>query len=129
MKVKSLILLILLSGFNLLHAQVVYLADDPGNARIKVRSNQVTIKNNVLRMLLINDGTKIRIAAFEDKISYDKVIGEPVPLFELTMADKSIITSDDFVLKSEPVVENISANENAESLVNRFPGKKYSADF
>ena len=128
MKLKSL-LLILLSGFSLLPAQVVYLECDPGRANINVQSGRVIIENNVLRMQLINDGKKISITGFEDKITHDKAIEEPVPLFELTMADNSIITSDDFILKGKPVISDYNADQKAESFADRFPGKKYSADF
>ena len=76
-----------------------------------------------------NNGTGIKIEGFEDKKTHEQLDIGKTTLFELTLADKSILTSDDFTLQSSPETLNITPDPNSKTYAERLGGKKYKAVF
>jgi hypothetical protein len=129
MKLRLHVFLMTFSTFSCLSGQVVYPGDNPGNASIISKNSQVVIENNILKMTLTNDGKRIKITGFEDKISHDKVLSDPVPLFELFLADSSLISSDDFILKKPAEITDIKGDPDLTNFDDKLSGGKYSAYF
>ena len=110
-------------------AQVFYPGEYPGKARIKtLPANQVTLENNVIRMEFMNDSGKILIKSIKDKKTREQLNLVNAPLFELTLRDKSVITSNQFTFEGAPVASDITADTHSTTNAGRFGGKKYEAD-
>ena len=89
---------------NYLIGQIQYPGESPGQAVIKtLRGNLVALENNVIRMEFINDGKKINIRDFKDKKTNEQLNPATAALFELTLPDSSVITSNEFTLVKSPV--------------------------
>jgi hypothetical protein len=120
---------IVIISCNNLAAQIPYPDEDPGKAQIKtISSGRVILENKVVRMEILQDGTKIKIAGFEDKKTGIRIQTDPLPLFELMLPDSSILTSDDFKPVNSPVSADITGNVAATGYAEKLPGKKFSAD-
>jgi hypothetical protein len=110
--------------------QISYPGDDPGEANFKkLSNNSVVLENNVIKMKFFNDGKGITIEGFEDKKAHERLKMGNAALFELTFADNSVITSNEFTLLNPPVTSNIIPNLHAVTYADRLAGKKYEADF
>lgn len=88
----------------------------------------VILENQVVRMQFSYSDNKIRITGFEDKISGDRIINEPLPLFELKMQGGKTVTSEDFALLKNPVISNINGDAASTVYADRANGKKYEAE-
>ena len=111
-------------------AQVFYPGDLPGKAMIKKSAvNQTALENNVINIMFKNNGGKISIQRFENKKTHEQLNFTSAPLFELTLQDGSMVTSNQFALDDNPVGSDITADNHAIIHANRFAGKKYKADF
>ena len=130
MKMKLLFsLLIIISLFSQLRAQIPYPGEDPGKAAItKLKDLHVVLENNVIRMEFVNDGKKINLQGFNDKKTHEELKPSASALFELILQDSTVITSDDFRPANSPVVSDLKGNSKAIVYAERLAGKKYSAD-
>jgi hypothetical protein len=129
MKTNVIFLLLLLIVVNHLTAQIKYPGGDPGLAVIKASGgNHVVLENSTIRMEFTNDGKKINILSFEDKITHERLKTESLPIFELILQDSSILTSNDFQPVNSPEIADLKANPNATTYSEKLSGKKYSAD-
>ena len=79
-------------------------------------------------MQFSKSGNKIRIIGFEDKKTGDRIVKDPLQLFELKMQDGMIITSDDFTLVKPPVTSIINGDPASGVCSERANGKKYEAE-
>lgn len=123
------ILLVFISTVNCLNAQISYPGIDPGQASVKtLQGRNVMLENNLLRMEFSNDGEKINIQGFEDKVTHERLKTEGFPLFELILRDSSVITSDDFILINSAVTATLTGNPAATTYAERQSGKKYTAE-
>jgi hypothetical protein len=130
MKIKLLFSLIVgLAVVNYLTAQIPYPDINPGPALINsIPGNQIILENNVIKIVIANDGKKLNISGFEDKRTHEQLKLVSVPLFELILQDGSVITSNDFRFVNSPVASNITEDLNGKTFAGRLSGKKYSAD-
>ena len=111
------------------NAQVFYPGDSPGKAIVKALiANQTSLENNVIRIVFQNNGGNILIKSFEDKKTHEQLNLVNAPLFEFTLQNNSVVTSNQFTLESSPAASGITANTNAITNANRFAGKKYEAN-
>ena len=109
-------------------AQVFYPGDYPGKAMLKtLTTNQTSLENNVIRLLFANDNGRISIKSFEDKKTHEKLNLINAPLFELTLQNKSVISSNEFILESSPAESGITADVHATTNAGKFSGRKYEA--
>jgi hypothetical protein len=131
MKMKSFILLICaICTIRFTIAQIPYPGDPPGKAMITASYyQQAILENNVIKIIFLNDGKKISIKSFEDKITHEQLNLASESLFELTLQDGDRITSNDFSIINLPVESDIPKDADATTYANRLPGKKYEADF
>jgi len=128
---RILILLIcVISTINFSIAQISYPGDVPGAATFKKLSAKVIVlENNVIKMKFVNDGKGITIEGFEDKKAHEQLKIDNTALFELTLADNSVISSKEFTLLNPPATSNIIPYPHAVTYAERLGGKKYEADF
>ena len=111
-------------------AQVFYPGDHPGKAMIKTLSaNQITLENNVIRMVIENNREKIVIKNFIDKKTREQLNLGSAPLFKLTLKDGRVFTSNQFALESPPATSVVNGDEQSTADAGKFAGKKYEADF
>lgn len=111
-------------------AQISYPDSSPGAAEFKTLSdNSVILENNVIKMKFVNDGKGITIEGFEDKKTHEQLKIGNAALFELTLADNSVITSNEFRLLNPPTATNITPSPHEVTYADRLGGKKYEADF
>ena len=130
MKAKTAIFIsVFLVIFYILPAQFPYPGENPGEAQIRISAgNLVILENQVVRMQFSKSGNKIRIIGFEDKKTGDRIVKDPLQLFELKMHDGMIITSDDFTLVKPPVTSIIKGDPASGVCAERANGKKYEAE-
>lgn len=111
-------------------AQISYPGDFPGAAKFMTLSdNSVLLENNVIKMKFSNDGKRITIEGFEDKMTHEQLKIGKTALFELTLMDNSTLSSNEFTLLNPPTTSNINPYAHAVTYADRFGGKKYEADF
>lgn len=111
-------------------AQIPYPGGSPGAAKYKtLPDNSIILENNVIKMKFVNDGKGITIEEFEDKETHEQLKTGNATLFELTLGDNSIVTSNEFTLLNPPSIVNIIPNPFAVTYADRLGGKKYEADF
>jgi len=127
MKEILLIFAVLISGMiSKINGQFAYPGNDPGQASLKSLGKQLVLENNALKAVFLIDGKRFVLLSFSDKrTKEDFKINNS--LFELVLPDKSIISSDDFVLMKEPVQTELIPDIKSVTYVNRLPGKKFSA--
>lgn len=129
-KFYILVLSFTLSMVILSHAQVTYPGNSPGRAIAKTTSgNQLVLQNKVIKMNFVTDGKNITLKSFENKAAKKLLNLADVPLFELTLPDSSVVTSNEFEIKIEPVISTIPADSGSPILANQSAGKKVGADF
>ena len=130
MKMKLLFsLVIIISFFSQLRAQIPYPGEAPGKAMIKkLNDSHIVLENNVIRMELVNDGKNINLQGLNDKRTHEELKPSSSVLFELILQDSTVITSDDFRTVNSPVVSDLKGNSKAIVYAERLAGKKYSAD-
>lgn len=110
-------------------AQVFYVGDYPGKAILNhLSGSQASLENNVIRMVFKNENGKIFIKSFENKKTNDHLNFVKMPLFELTLGDNKVITSNQFSLESSPVISDSKPDYHKISKAARSAGKKYEAD-
>jgi len=110
-------------------AQISYPGDLPGKAMAKTsEQNQTSFENNIIRLVFANNDKKISVKSFEDRKTHEQLNISNTPLFELTLQNRSVITSNEFALEKSPAVSEITADANATIYANKFSGKKYEAD-
>jgi hypothetical protein len=111
-------------------AQIPYPAGSPGEAKVKILpDSSVMLENSVIKMKFRNNGKGIKIEGFEDKKTHERLEIGKTTLFELTLSDNSILTSDDFTLQSPPVTLDIAPDPDSKTYAERLGGKKYMAAF
>jgi hypothetical protein len=111
-------------------AQISYPDSSPGAAESMTLSDKsVVLENSVIRMKFVKDGKSITIEAFEDKKTKEQIKTGNAALFEITLFDNRVISSNEFRLLNLPTVSNIDANPLAVTYADRLGGKKYAADF
>src|SRR4030042_1902006 len=111
-------------------AQIPYPGVSPGEAKVKILPDKsVTLENNVIKMKFGNNGKDITIEEFENKETHEQLEIGGTTLFEITLADNTILTSDEFTLQSPPETLNIIPDPNSKTYSERLSGKKYKADF
>jgi len=127
---KEILLIILITAAGMIQTigQIIYPGKDPGKAIVNTMSgNQVVLENGAIRMKFANERGRILIKSFEDKITGEQLTLNNVALFELILPDNNIISSDEFILVTPPLISGITPEPAAITYVNRLPGKKYSA--
>lgn len=129
-RIKYIVLLFicLLTGYTYGIAQIHYPGKDPGKAGVKTLGNIIRLENNALKLNFSTSGNKINILEFEDKQNHKSIQLGKTPLFELTLARGSVISSNTFTVSNSPQTENITADANATVDADRFAGKKVSAE-
>jgi hypothetical protein len=127
---KALLFLLIITSINIrLAAQISYPGDDPGPAIVKkMAPDLIILKNHAIRLVFSNNGKKITLKSFEDKKTKEFIKFSDTPLFELTVNDNTIITSNDFNLVGIPSISAIHVDPNSANYAGRLPGKKVSAD-
>ena len=116
MKRKLLFLLTCIITIKLSVGQIPYPGGSPGAAKVKIfPDSSLTLENNVIKMKFGNNGTGIRIEGFEDNKTHERLDIGKTTLFELTLSDNSILTSDDFTLQSPPETMNITPDQNSKT--------------
>jgi hypothetical protein len=130
MKAKSYFLVLFFMGLSgILCSQIPYPGVEPSEANVKSPDPKtIILENRVLRMQLSLADGKIKVKAFEDLISGENLIKEPVPIFELKLKDGEVITSDNFKIKGKPSLSEIVSDASSAVFAERIGGKKYSAD-
>jgi hypothetical protein len=109
--------------------QIAYPGDLPGKAMVKTaEQNQTSLENNIIKLVFVNKGGRILIKSFEDIKTHEQLNLTNTPLFELTLQNKNVITSNDFILERSPISSELTADADATTYANKFPGKKYEAD-
>lgn len=130
MKRRLLFFLICIITIKLSVAQIPYPGGSPGEAKVQILPDKsLILENNVIKMKFGNDGTVIKIEGFEDKKTHELLDIGKTTLFELTFADKSILTSDDFTFQGSPETLNITPDPKSKTYAERLGGKKYKAVF
>ena len=130
MKRRFLFFLTCIIAIKLSVAQIPYPGGSPGAAKVKILpDSSVILENNVMKMNFVNKGTGIKIEGFEDKITHERLEIGKTTLFDLTLADNSILTSEDFTLQGSPETLNITADPNSKTYAERLSGKRYKAIF
>jgi hypothetical protein len=111
-------------------AQIPYPGVSPGEAKVKILPDKsVTLENNVIKMKFGNSGKDITIEEFENKETHEQLEIGGTTLFEITLANNSILTSDEFTLQRPPETLNIIPDPNSKTYSERLGGKRYKADF
>lgn len=111
-------------------AQIPYPGESPGKAVVNNSSDhKLILENNMVRITWLNDGKKISIKSFEDRITHEQLNFVNSSLFEVTMPDGKIISSNDFSVINSPVTSNVIGDPGATTYANRLAGIKYKADF
>ena len=130
MKKVFLFLFVIITGINIrLAAQISYPGDEPGPAIVKkMAPNLIILENRAIRLAFNNNGGKITIKSFEDEETKEAIKFSDAALFELTVNNNAVITSNDFNLVGEPLISTISVDPNLANYAGRLPGKKVSAD-
>ena len=130
MKKKLLFFLIFIITIKLSDAQIPYSGGSPGEAKVNILpDSSLTLENNVIKMKFVSNGREIKIEGFEDKKTHERLEISKTALFELTLADNIILTSDDFTLQSPPIILNIIPDQNSKTYAEKLGGKKYKAVF
>lgn len=129
---KNIIFIVLFSiiiNYNSI-AQISYPGSEPGQAMSKsLQGNQFIIGNNTVQIKFKNDGNKLTIKSFEDRITKEQIVLNNVALFELILSDNKVISSNDLMIVSPPVISDIIGDPHSITYANRLVGKKCSADF
>jgi hypothetical protein len=129
MKIRWMFFLMVLLNFTgLLSAQIPYPGNNPGRAKIRLNGDRITLENNVVRMVITNDGKSLHIREFTDKESKESLIISNTPVFELTLHGNRIISSDDFTCVSPPAISEIKGDPESRVYAARLSGKKCSAN-
>lgn len=107
-------------------AQVTYPGIAPGIASIKAQYNAITLQNQVLGISFKNSNGKLVLTAFQDRQNH-REISLNQPIFELSLADGKVLSSDDFKLDKQPVLNSkTSIKTYAAQLENTKLGLKVS---
>ncbi|OFX39520.1 MAG: hypothetical protein A2X03_08845 [Bacteroidetes bacterium GWA2_40_15] len=110
-------------------AQISYPGDLPGKAAISESAGgEVILENNLLKMHFSFDGRNISITDFYDKKTGNRLVREPLLLFELKSLDGKTLTSNDFAILKKPVIAIIEGNPASTVMADRQPGKNITAD-
>ncbi|MCC8423685.1 hypothetical protein [Mucilaginibacter sp. UR6-11] len=91
-------------------AQVTYPGIAPGNATIKKQNGTVILQNRVLSLCFKNKGGKLTLVAFQDKQNHQQLTLN-MPVFELALADGSIVNSNDFRVNGLSVLNDKTARK------------------
>lgn len=86
-------------------AQVAYPGIVPGIASIKAQYNTITLQNQVLGISFKNSNGKLVLTAFQDRQNHRR-ISLNQPIFEVSLADGKVLSSDDFKLDKQPVLNS-----------------------
>lgn len=130
MKKIFLFILVIIACINThLTAQIPYPGDDPGSAIVKkMAPDMIILENHAIRLTFNDNGGRITIKGFEDKQTKESIKFIDAPLFELTVNDSTVITSNDFNLVGVPSISRLIVDPNSAKYADRLPGKKVSAD-
>jgi hypothetical protein len=106
-------------------AQVAYPGIAPGKALEAQKQNgSFTLENKVLQFNLAVTGSKITVAGFNDKQGHEQ-LKLNMPVFELSLANGSTLSSDVFSLTTKPlVVASQAGKKMTADLINSKPGIK-----
>lgn len=121
--------LVIITTINIrLTAQISYPGNDPGLAKvIKLAPDLITLENRAISLSFNISRGKIAIKSFEDKKTKESIKFSDAALFELTVRDRTVITSNDFNLIGPPSISKLYADTNSVNYAGRFSGKKISA--
>ncbi|WP_214071785.1 hypothetical protein [Mucilaginibacter sp. dw_454] len=92
-------------GLQYSNAQVVYPGIAPGKPIVKKQSNTVLLQNDVLSLSLKSAADKLTLSSFQDKQSHERVLLD-APVFELLLANGTVVNSNDFTLNGSPILSN-----------------------
>ncbi len=122
--------LVIITSINTrLTAQISYPGNDPGLAIAKkMAPDLIILENRAISLSFNNSGKKITIKSFEDKITKEAIKFIDAALFELTINDSTLITSNEFKLVGAPSISTLYADPNSANYAGRLSGKKVSAD-
>jgi hypothetical protein len=128
-KVLLLILVIITSTNTRLTAQISYPGNNPGPALVKKQgADLIILENHSIRLAFCNNENKITIKSFEDKETNESMKFNDAALFELTVNNSTVLTSNDFNLVGLPSISILHVDPNSARYADKFPGKKISAD-
>lgn len=128
-KILFTVITVLLGTFLNSTAQIPYPGNAPGKAVIKSQGEQIIMENNALVAVFLNVGEKIALKAFICKNTKGQIELKNAPLFQFTLSEDTVISSNDFILVKSPVISDIEGEPMAITYAGRLPGKKISADF
>lgn len=126
---KSILILLTLFLFGFSDAQIPYPDTAPGVAKSKImKDGTVILENKVLRMKFNDNGKIVKISEFLDKKNHEQIITKSTEIFEISLRDGSVITSDDFTLSKTPIISTIIPDTEAFTYAERLGGRKYEAE-
>jgi hypothetical protein len=105
---------IILLGLQYSSAQVSYPGVAPGNATIKKQSGTIILQNNVLSISFKNTSGKLTLVGFQDKQNHEQ-LALNAPVFELSLADGSVVNSNDFTLGGQLVLSDKTYSANLQN--------------
>ncbi|TSJ37373.1 enterotoxin [Mucilaginibacter corticis] len=97
----------LIACVSLTYAQVVYPGIAPGAAIVKKEGSILSLENKVIKLSFKNTANKLSLAGFEDKQTRQQLALTSRPVFELTMANGSIVSSNDFTTTGNLVTKDL----------------------
>jgi hypothetical protein len=131
MKTKMILMLLgTICCLPIVKTQVFYPGDQPGKAVIdELSKNQIVLGNKLIGLGISVKGSNLFINSFTDKVSNEELRIKALPVFELTLQDGSILSSDDFNLTQKEILPIADEDLKKAANGNSLPGKKLKADF
>lgn len=109
-------------------AQVNYPGNAPGVAAATQGHGSYTMQNNALAVTFITKDGKLTVGSFEDKLAHEQIaLGERY-LFRLMLDGEKTVTSADFAVISNPIIQAVAGNKASVSYAGRLNGKQISAE-
>jgi hypothetical protein len=110
-------------------SQIQYPGNLPGKAKASLFSKELSLENNVVKIVFQVQGNQIHPVSFTDKVNHRTIDLVPLNWFELSMQDGKIISDKDFHFQDKLTIKTIAKNEKSARYADHLSGKMIVATF
>ncbi len=108
-------------------SQIIYPGKQPGNSVALHSGNQLSLENNILRIVFTVNKDQIEPRKFIDKENQKEINFLPFNWFSITLKNGKEITAKDFVLRKFPAIEQATIKPGSAKYSDKLNGKIISA--
>lgn len=122
----SLFFLIICTGA---FSQIKYPGNPPGKAKAFPSSKEISLENDVVKMVFQIKGNQIHPVSFTDKANHRTLNLISLNWFELTIHNGDIISDQNFHLLDKPIIKSIPLYKRSAKYSDHLSGKMIEATF